>query len=69
MAINTMQISNFLFHKIFPCIISFVTLSLYKMNYIHYFLHVHLVTALQKLLKLIPVNLFLQTTVASVLQE
>lgn len=62
MAINTMQISNFLLHKIFPRIISFrdfVTLGLYIQNYIHYFLHVHLVTALQKLLQLIPVNLFL----------
>lgn len=36
--INIMQISNFLLHKIFPCIISFrdyVTLALYKIHYIH----------------------------------
>lgn len=52
MAINTMQISNFLWHKDFHCIIifrDFVPLGLHKMNYTQYFLHVHSVTAWQEL--------------------
>lgn len=54
MAINTMQISNFLWHKDFHSMISFrdfEPLGLHKMNYIQYFLQMNSVTAWQKTIK------------------